>query len=447
MKQLLLALIFTVLPLTAYSADHFYCECSAGSTQCNAGLDSNDGLTQATAKRTFRQASLDFARMPAGDSIRFCRGGSFTSITKNRWINYNCSRSNKCTVTDYGSQSLPKPFITQTVNQSLFALEDGGNADHDEGYVFSNINIKCTGCTENGTGYGFFLSNDVDYVTIENMSITGFSINIYIAGANRPNPGADNGQDFITMNRLTIKDGKRQGFLGGANNMVLTRSYFESNGRGNDRDHNIYLNRGSNMVISNNELYRSALLDGVCVGVSLVAHGNISDLLIEGNYIHEDIGFAGGGCWGIAVDIGGYRNPEGFTNITIRANNIVNVGNTAIGVSACDNCIIENNTIVAQQTFRTKAIRVPSKRANPRDLPLNNVTIRNNSITMTSFGTGITLGGEGSSHSVVGNTVAYTGTGNFTCIDTPLSPNSYSQIANNVCSDGAVTPPPVGCTP
>lgn len=442
--RLTIFFLLILFSIPVFAVDNFYCECNAGSSpQCISGLDSNDGLTIYTAKRTFGKASSDFSSIQAGDSIKFCRGGSFTATRKHRWVNFNCSRNNICTVTDYGDPTLPKPFITQTANQSLFALEDGGNADHDEGYVFSDMNIKCSGCTENGTGYGFFLSNDVDYVTINNMSITGFSINVYIAGANRPNPGADDGQDFITMNRLTILNGKRQGFLGGANNMVLSNSYFEKNGRGNNRDHNIYLNRGSNMVISGNELYRSALQNGSCVGVSLVAHGNISDLLIEDNYIHEDIGLAGGGCWGIAVDNGGYRNAEGFTNITIRANRVVNVGNMAIGVTACDNCIIEDNVITSQQAFRTTAIRVPSKNRLARDLPLNRTTIRNNTIYMTSSGTGIELSGEGISHTITGNTISYTGSGDFMCLDTPLPVGSYDVISGNNCNPGSVG----GCVP
>ena len=128
-----------------------------------------------------------------------------------------------------------------------------------------------------------------------------------------------------------------------------------------------------------NELYRSAIVDGECAGVSFVVHGEHDGLLIEGNLVREDLGAAGGGCWGIAVDTG-YGEAELFRNVTIRGNRVINVGNVAIGLNACENCLVENNVVVHEQSFGTRGIAAPNRDRDAADLAMTGVTIRNNSI-------------------------------------------------------------------
>ena len=128
------------------------------------------------------------------------------------------------------------------------------------------------------------------------------------------------------------------------------------------------------MRISGNELYRSSLNEqGRCGGTSLVAHGVMANLVIENNLVREDIGFAEQACWGIALDPG-YSTPEQFDNLIIRGNQVVNVGNVAIGSTSCVNCLIENNVIIHEQDFGVTAIAVPNKSRASDDAETTNVT-------------------------------------------------------------------------
>ena len=110
-----------------------------------------------------------------------------------------------------------------------------------------------------------------------------------------------------------------------------------------------------------NELYRSSwATTSSCAGTSLVVHGEHDNLLIEGNLVREDVGAAGQGCWGITVDPAYPNEAEGFTNVTVRGNTIINVGNTATGMESCADCVIENNVIVHEQDFQITGIAVPN---------------------------------------------------------------------------------------
>jgi hypothetical protein len=183
-----------------------------------------------------------------------------------------------------------------------------------------------------------------------------------------------------------------------------------------------------------NELYRSAIVDGQCAGVSLVVHGEHEGLRIEGNLVREDVGAAGGGCWGIAVDTG-YAAPEGFRNLVIRGNRVINVGNMSIGINACQNCLIENNVVVQTQDTGHTAIAVPDRQPEADDLPMTNVTVRNNSIYSgdKTSGTGIKLGGEGTDHTLVSNAVYYAGADQWSCFELDLALSAYEAVDNNLC--------------
>lgn len=440
MKYLLalIPLLLLFMSGTVNATDYYYCDCQSGAgNKCVAGKDSNIGNTKLSPRRTFANANGTFNNFFAGDSIQFCRGGAFTTNEKHTWINKYCTASNVCTVTAYDmpdqeSPQLAPPIITQKASLHLFSLEDRGNADHEEGYTFSNLDLRCTGC--NSAGWGFYLYNDIDYVTISDISLDGFDIGVHLSSGQSPNVGSDGAQDFITLNNLSIKNSRKQGILGGADNLIISNSEFENNGGGNVFDHNIYISRGSNITIKGNDIYRSALdANNKCTSVPLVVHGTINNLIIENNTIREDIGKANGSCWGIAIDPG-YAKAEAFNDVIIRNNRIINVGNIGIGIAACDNCIIENNIILQQQTaFKFTAIKAPDRSRASDDLAQDKVTIRNNSIYISSKGTGIVLGTEGTQHVVVSNAIHYTGNESFTCFDLGLATSSYTSIDNNTC--------------
>lgn len=97
-------------------------------------------------------------------------------------------------------------------------------------------------------------------------------------------------------------------------------------------------------------------------------------------------------------DEGGYNEPEAFKNIVIKDNIVKNVGNIAIGVSSCDNCTIENNTIIQKQAIRATAISILDRATDSDDLSLlSNCKIRNSTIIagQDAFIDAIFMGGEG----------------------------------------------------
>ncbi len=327
---------------------------------CNNGADSNRGLSPYEPWATFDFAMSRFSTLNAGDSILFCRGGTFTSSFP-RLFNQHCASDAPCTIADYIPPDVTPinaklPVIINGNANGVFNFQDGGDADHDEGYVVRNLSLKGT-----GTGNGIFLFNDVDYVTIEGVTIDGFDIGIYSASANPPNPGANKVNDNIVLRNSTIINNKNQGWLGGCNDCVIDNNKFTNNGFGQKIfNHNIYISGANNsgITISNNILNKSAFVAGKCAGVSLVVHGVVQDLTIKDNTVFEDIGAAEQACWGISVDPG-YATEESFSNVIITGNKVTNVGNVGIGCASCTDLQILNNIITHSQDFSFTGIKVP----------------------------------------------------------------------------------------
>lgn len=422
---------------------YYVCECAAGADEdCVPGDDAHSGDSPAEAWRTYEQARSQFGSLAAGDAIRFCRGGAFDLGSAGvRWVNQNCRADNRCTVGAYdpawGSDDEARPILRRSTDSHGFALEDGGEAEHEEGYILENLDLRCTGCDD---ANGVFLYNDIDDVLIENVSIDGFGIGVHLAGSNpcSADPDCDGMNARLVVRGATITNNGAQGFLGGGDGLVIEDSYFENNGGGTMFDHNIYVSSGDNVRIAGNELYRSSLDDdGLCQGVSLVGHGGSTGLTIENNFVHEPVGGAGQGCWGIAIDPG-YEESERFQGVVIRGNRVVNVGNLAIGVGACIYCLIENNVIIHQQDFGVTAIAAPDRNPGIGDAETTNITVRNNSILIESEGQGIRLNSEGTGHQIVSNAVRYTGSNNaWECLRADLPANHYDAIDYNVCGFAA----------
>jgi len=433
MKNIFFLTLFIILgPTIAMGADNYYCDCQTGADgACVAGDDANSGNSPDAARQSFANAQSIFSNLAAGDSIQFCQGGSFSAAGANTvWANYNSTEENPVTVTDYdptwSESQLARPIITQPNNSRLFQFSRDGL----DGYVFSNLDIRCTACESGGDSVGFFLYNNVNGVTLENINIEGFRIGVQAAA------GDELGYfslDRITIRRVTMVNNIHWGFLGMADDLTIEDSYFENNGDGSVFDHNIYISGGTNIIVRGNESYRSSMdSNGSCNGTSIVAHGDILTMLIEDNIVREDIGAATPACWGIAI-APGYAASESFRNVTIRNNELINVGNTAIDIAGCANCLIENNTILQQQNFESTAIAaLPRRDAN--DLAMDEITIRNNSIYSTaSSGLGIRIGAEGINHTLVSNAIHYSGTGNFSCLNVELPASAFRAVDHNLC--------------
>lgn len=433
----------------AQAAEYFVCDCAPGSAaDCESGDDGNTGVSEDSPWQSYAKARSEFAELAAGDAIRFCRGGVWAvTDTGDRWVNTQCRENNRCTIGAYvptwGSLDAPKPWLARQNDLHGFAFQDGGTAEHEEGYVLEDLKIT-SNQGDVASRSGVFLQNDIDDVLLDRLEIEGFRIGVYVARSNTcgTDPTCDGLNERIVLRDSRIEGNRAFGWLGSSNGSQILDSYFSANGRLAVFDHNIYINGydvfSEGMQIRGNTLYRSTLYEsGRCEAVSLVVHGKHRDMLIEGNHVYEDVGKAAGGCWGIAVDPG-YTESEAFTDITIRGNRVENVGNVGIGIASCAQCVIENNVVIQNQpatAFRSTAISAPNRMRGASDQAMDRVTIRNNSIYFgaQANGIGIRLNGEGDQHAVVSNAIQYDGSGDFDCFDADLPANSYRVFDHNLC--------------
>jgi hypothetical protein len=348
---------------------------------CKGGDDAGPG-TEAQPYATFGRARMAFASLQPGESVAFCRGGTFQR-SGGSWVNSSCTVGNPCGITAYGPENLPRPVLTGSGNAIDFA--NGGNAEHEEGYIVTELTLR-----GDGTGTGFTFYNDIDDVVLCAVDIIGFNAGINLQRGNPPNPGSDGENDRIALLDSYVADNASQGWLGACNGCRIEGNRFERNGgAGNppNRDHSIYLDSHrpvSNIVVRNNDLYQTTASVGRCEGAPFTAHGTFTDLLLEGNHVHEDPGKAGGGCWGIVPDTGYGSEAESFTRVIIRNNVVENVGSVSIGVNACDDCLIEGNTV--RQSFSGTAISSPHRRRGDNDAQDGVVTFKNNVVTMAASG-------------------------------------------------------------
>ncbi len=394
--------------LRAQNAIYYVCDCAPDSDpNCVPGNDANNGTHPSTPWQSIAKVQSIVNNLGPNDQILFAKGGAWVNSSFNIY-NFNSTASAPIVFNSYSPSwgGTDKPILTESRSgYNLFNLADGGNADHDEGYVFKNLDLRGLGTSQ----WAFFAYNDADYVTIDNVDIDGFGIGVHSGGANQANNGADYENQHMVISNSKITNCSQQGFLGGGSYLIIENCYFKNNGFAlSIFNHNIYLSNGDNVIIRGNELYKTAVVNGLADGVSLVVHGAHDSLLIEGNYIHEDLGSTNVNAWGIGVDPG-YSSTESFTNLIIRGNIIENMYNVGIGVASCQGAIIENNVIINENAAGFRAIAAPDRITSAEDIPMDSLTIRNNSIFLrnaSSSTIGIELGTEGSNHIVVSNVIS-----------------------------------------
>jgi len=276
---------------------------------------------------------------------------------------------------------------------------------------------------------------------MERLRISGFGIGVHLAGANPcgSDPDCDGHSSRIELIDSEIEGNRVQGWLGAGDDLLLAGNRFVGNGSGTVFQHNVYLSQSNGAThrvrVQRNLLYRSAAAaSGNCQGGSFAVHGEHADLLIEGNVIREDLGAADPACWGLGITPA-YATPEGFLRAVIRGNTFLHVGNVAIALGSCQDCIVENNVIVNAQSFGSIGIAAPALARSGDDLPLTRLTVRNNSVYLTAPSSlGIRLGDEGTQHVVVSNALQSTATsGEWACLSLNLGVGAYAAVDNNVC--------------
>jgi len=368
-------IVDTVTSNTKAGIDHYFV--------CDDGDDDGDGLSPKTPFRTFSKGMSKFNGLSVGGSISFCRGGEFMAEKTSYIFNQNCIAENSCKIQDYYSTTKLGSNLPIIYGKNIFSLTDGGSADPDGGYTIRNLTLRAI---VPGEGTGFFLYNDVDDVTIDNVTIDGFSLGFNLGQGGTLNEGANAFNERIVIKNSRVINNSGQGLFGACSDCLITNNLFSNNGYAEKVfNHNLYIGGTvKNMTISNNILRKSAIIDGKCTAVSLVVHGTANNLIIENNLIEEEIGVASHGCWGISVDPG-YTKEESFTNLIIRNNDVLNMGNMSIGCASCVNVLIEGNRVSTVSSLGGFFINVPS---GPEDtVASENITIKNNRMINSNIAT------------------------------------------------------------
>jgi len=408
----------SALPSLSSATNFYLSDCQAGAiSTCVPGDDNNAGTSPEAPWRSIAKLNTRVEGMNAGDHVFFARGASF----KDASITVFIPKSNRHKPVVFESyppswgRGAAKPILTAAKDNGVFSFADGGNADHDEGYVVRSLDLRGTATS----GTGIFIFNDADYITLEDLEISGFELGVQCAGTNTPAPGAKDKNEFITLRNSRIVRNSSQGLLTLCHQVVVENNIFDDNGYERaSLDHNIYVEGGEhillrgNAVINNGRHDRTALR---CESVPLVVHGTVRDLVIEGNFIGESN--ASGGCWGLTVDVVNDNDvTDGFQDVVVRGNRIVNVGGIGIGMVGCQRCTIENNHVVwttASKMDRV-GIAVPNRETvavpKDRDLKSDRIAIRNNSIYMAganASSAAIRSSDDGSAHVVVSNLILF----------------------------------------
>ena len=395
MKKFLLAftLLLTMwLPMQAEAATRYICKCDTGSqTGCSSavGSDAANGQTQATAWLNVEMARQWFLTgAAAGDQILFCRGGQWTSApgaVTNAWQANACvgtgpqavCAANPITIGAYSPTNCPgctrKPKILRpSPNGAALDFTNGNSGVVDGGYIVRDLWLVgsevASQAIPQDSGAGVFVGQLAHDVQLLNLTIDGFGIGVYCGDFSQR----------IDLRNSTIRYNKYQGTLWGCayglidNNTWIQNGYGDDPFEGGDAEdvpgsdfvfhHQMYLSgaepanltdpaNANNMMVSNNTFIRSQFPPagefnaGLCNAATIVTHSRVDKLTYEKNIIEFEPGEALGGCWGITADTA-YGSPEGFKNMVIRGNKLVNNGGVGFSYNASPGVIVENNIAV-----------------------------------------------------------------------------------------------------
>ena len=436
---------------TVRTATYYYCDCGKGSAaNCDASNadDTNDG-TLNHPRKTLANAISTLAKLSGTSSFRFCKGGAFDTVASVNMPNTSCAPGGTCTdFREYASPvftSAAKPILNSAPGGISLICITGSKG----GIRLLNLKLHGNGASGN---VGIFLYSGAHDVYACNLDIDGFRL-----GAQQV-PGITSGATTIQeVTNVTLTGNNFTGnvaaaYLGSGFTTTISKNTFLNNGSGQSLDHTIYLSAAyfvtPNLMVSNNYLFGQ--IGDTCLGNMFGAHGKLPGLKIQNNVLYMDEAADTMGCYGIALDHGGYNSYMDFSSAVISGNTLSNTGGIGIAVSNCADCLIEDNVLsfnaaenygIAAGVYAARTT-CPNGTACP-DVVNDRNTIRNNTIwfgpnAINGMTAGILIAHEGTGHIVANNTVNYTATTStghvVNCFDyTQPIDTAYSFINNNHC--------------
>jgi hypothetical protein len=471
MKKILSSLLMIASGSGAYAATYYVSDCGSGSSsQCVPGNDANVGTSMSAPWKSCAKVKAEFSKLAAGDQVLFARGSAQDLCQMTYLSNLNSRKTAPIVIGAYtapwGTGTMPAPILNGAPTTWSLGFVNSGNSTHDEGYVVQDLHFKGAGTA--ATMFAIAIGNDVDYVTLQRLEIDQYrgGIQCSLGTTNPQSVGSDGLSEHMIVRDSSIHHNRGMGILTSCNDSLIENNKFDNNGVGM-LDHHIYLNDGAlnnvalvttqvvirGNTLTNNSPYAStaALLPtpGSCGATALIVHGVKNGIIIENNTVSEPTVPASGSCWGISVDPGNYSGiyaKEGFTNVVIRGNTVINYG-MAIGVDMCATCTVENNYIYSERPGSSGIVAPAKYFQNPiaGNLTNNNLTVRNNSIYFknpTYMNVGVRVNREGSNHTVASNMIYFAPgtTSATTCFNTSGLPvSAFAAFDHNLCHFSGTT--------
>lgn len=434
-------------PMRTTGTVFYYCDCAvtsplAADPTCATyqGNDTTGSGTLAAPWRTGWKAKL--RALLAGQTIALCRGGAFTAddtIVNNG----NCTTSATCDVRDYVPTGVSAGWAT---DQGKRPIIDGLRVGYLAGSTLTAgmrfFNLQSINGSAQGAFMGGPKASDVD---ICNVRVSNAGMGIFLSPESP---------------RWTVRQSQfyefsaREAIFGSSTDGTIEDCYFDNTSYGRAQTENsylahpIYLSSQNSpptptyrFAVRNNEIHGCATTPAG--GTSLiVGHGNFQMLQIVNNLIVCDNGPKDGSQWGIELDNNGYsvaaQSEIGYVNTIIRGNRISGNGGNGIWLSHGPNSIVENNIIEmplgAQADAAGIVIGGYTARVGSTDPISTNVTVRNNTIILSTGIAGIVVKNEGDTHNIADNAIYYSGTVG-TCFTFPLTGlSAYAMVESNACN-------------
>ena len=367
----------------------YFRDCAAGAAAgCVPGNNANPG-TLAAPKRTL--AGIDLDALPAGATLVFARGGSWSDF-RISLDNRNVTLAAPLTFADYGQGPLPR---LATGTGTAVSFGQYGDTVVDGGYVFRNLKLDGMGTAQ----WGAFVQGGTRGVVFDGVEITGFDIGIHSQQS-----GAGFNQ-ALTVRSSFLHHNREHGFLGDSNELLIEGCRIEDNNpSGGGFEHGIYLGgHSTGLTVRGNAFRRNSVnvATGRCDGGNLTVHGQHDRVTIENNLIEQSA--SDDGCFGISVTAG-YASAEWLRNAVIRNNTIVNLGVCAVCMSAAPGALIEGNKIYNTQARYHVGVLVPAIGVGAGDDVDTGAIVRNNLVCHSLPTTGSASVSAPSAASITGNT-------------------------------------------
>lgn len=469
--KFLLSFLLALFAVSAQAQTNYYiCDCASGATSCTPG-NSGNGATGPSDARVDVPSNATINGWAAGSKLLFCRGGKWDRTVAIQIQNLNATPTNPITLDSYeppGYAGPVKPWLSITAGaESVIAFTEGGVAPGtpDGGYVVQNLKIEMT---PDNFGHGVFGNRGVHNVKILNNEFSRGGVNSVAIN------GAEHECDRWTVRGNSLVNVPGQGFLFACNNSLIENNYQRNVGYGDAVfNHPFYFGCAAqtlpepcvNLTVRNNLIEYPNNTDttggeaGVCGGAVSTMHGWWEGVTFYNNFIKIVAGGSNSGCFGIQINAPPYGSYEGFFDVVIDSNTILNAGGTAIDLSSVVRGLVQNNMIIQEGGADLVGVTAPRAVRNTTVWPYapflaNEVTrdiiIRNNSIHFATHGQysgGIQAALEGTGYVVDNNLITFAGdtggSNDHFCfyIFESGPPASFTSFDYNICYDyGTSTP-------